>query len=112
MFEKKINKNYLKLSKIIYGGEFYLELNNYKLKEINTSKFTKTVDSLLKEKGNTDFYSYKNEETGFVANVFENENELVIAYRGTERLGLGENISDINAFIKDVFAIFAGNFNY
>ena len=29
-------------------------------------------------------------------------NELVIAYRGTERLGLGENISNLNVFMKDV----------
>lgn len=114
MSEKKINKDYLKLAKIVYGGEFYFELKNYKLKEINTSRFTKTIDNLLKEKGNTDFYSYKNEETGFVANVFENDKEVVIAYRGTERLGLGENISDTNALMKDVFVdvnLMTGNYD-
>ena len=59
---------------------------------------------LLKKIGNTSFYSYKNEDSGFVANLFENKKngELVIAYRGTERIGLGENSSDLSALTKDV----------
>lgn len=106
MFEKKIKKEYLKLAQIIYGGEFYLELKNYRLKKIDciNSKFDKITDFVLSKKGINDFFSYKNEDSGFVANIFENikNNELVIAYRGTERLGLGENISNLNVFMKDV----------
>ena len=107
MFEKKINKEYLKLAKIIYGGEFYLELENYKLKEVSipaNSKIKRVIDSLLSQRGNTDFFAYKNEDTSFVANLFENikTKELVIAYRGTERLGLGENVSDKEALQKDI----------
>ena len=102
MFEKKIKDDYLKLAHIIYGGKLYLQLKNYKLKELENRKFQKVIDTLLSREGNTDFYAYKNDETGFVGNVFDNGKELVIAYRGTERLGLGENISDINALIKDV----------
>ncbi len=106
MFERKIKTDYLKLSKIVYGGEFYLELKNYCLKEINLDnlKIKKCIDSLLSKNGNEDFYAYKNEESGFVGNVFENTQtgELVIAYRGTERIGLGENVSDISAMMKDV----------
>ncbi|MCR4881865.1 MAG: hypothetical protein K6A44_07945 [bacterium] len=106
MFEKKINKDYLRLAKIAYGGKFYYELGNYKLKEIDISntKFKKIPDTLLSKNGDTDFYSYKNEDSGFVGNVFENrnQNEIVIAFRGTERFGLGENVSDILALIKDV----------
>ena len=102
MFERKIKKEYLKLSKIVYGGEFYLELKNYKLKEIENSKFQKVTDSLLSKQGNNDFYAYKNNETGFVGNVFDNGEILVIAYRGTERPGLGENVSDFNSFMIDV----------
>ena len=101
MFERKIKKEYLKLSQIIYGGVLYLELRNYKLKELKTSKFQKVTDSLLSEQGNNEFYAYKNDETGFVGNVFDNGKNLVIAYRGTERPGLGENVSDIGALMKD-----------
>lgn len=106
MFERKIKTDYLKLSKIVYGGEFYFELKNYRLKETDFGdlKIKKCVDSLLSKNGNEDFYAYKNEESGFVGNVFENiqTGELVIAYRGTERIGLGENVSDISAMMKDV----------
>ena len=106
MFERKIKTDYLKLSKIVYGGEFYFELKNYKLKETDFGdlKIKKCIDSLLSKNGNEDFYAYKNEESGFVGNVFENiqTGELVIAYRGTERIGLGENVNDLNAFMKDV----------
>ncbi len=102
MFERKINQEYLKLAKIIYGGEFYLELKNYKLKEVKNSRFQKVTDTLLSKQGNDDFYAYKNDETGFVGNVFDNGKNLVIAYRGTERFGLGENVSDLGALIKDV----------
>lgn len=106
MFEKKINKEYLKLSKIAYGGEFYEELENYKQKEIDitNTNFQKITDTLLSSKGNFDFYSYKNDRSGFVGNVFEHQKtgKLVIVYRGTERLGLGENVSDIPALLKDV----------
>lgn len=106
MFERKIKTDYLKLSKIVYGGEFYFELKNYRLKETDFGdlKIKKCVDSLLSKNGNEDFYAYKNEESGFAGNVFENiqTGELVIAYRGTERIGLGENVSDISAMMKDV----------
>ena len=104
MFERKIKKDFLKLAQIVYGGEFYNQLKNYKLKEIKSTKFPKYIDSLLSKQGNNNFYAYKNEDTGFVGNVFDNGKYLVIAYRGTERLGLGENVSDWGAFIKDVFA--------
>lgn len=107
MFERKINQEYLKLAQIIYGGDFYLELKNYRLKEISIpaeSAIKKVPDSLLSKNGNDDFYAYKNEKTGFVGNLFENikTKNLVIAYRGTERLGLGENISDEDALLKDI----------
>ena len=102
MFERKIKKDYLKLAKIVYGGEFYLELKNYRLKEVKNSKFIKDFDSLLGKQGNNNFYAYKNYESGFSGNVFDNGKVLVLAYRGTERLGLGENVSDINAFMADV----------
>ena len=86
MFERKIKQEYLKLAQIVYGGEFYLELKNYKLKEIKNTKFEKITDTLLTKQENNDFYSYKNLETGFVGNVFGNGKNLVIAYRGTESL--------------------------
>ena len=106
MFERKIKREYLRLAKIVYGGEFYSELENYKLKEIAFpagSKIKQVTDSLLEKSGNTDFYSYKNEATGFTGNLFENikTKELVIAYRGTERPGFGENVSDNDALQKD-----------
>lgn len=107
MFEKKIKKEYLKLAQIIYGGEFYLELKNYRLKEVALpadSSIKQVTDTLLSKNGNDDFYAYKNEKTGFVGNLFENikTKELVIAYRGTERPGLGENVADKEALLKDV----------
>ena len=114
MFERKIKKEYLKLAQIVYGGEFYLELKTYKLKELQSSKFQRVADSLLSKNGNNDFFAYKNDETGFVGNVFDNGKNLVIAFRGTERPGLGENISDISAFLKDVSVdinLMTGNFD-
>lgn len=102
MFERKIKQEYLKLAQIVYGGEFYLQLKNYKLKEVKNSKFERVTDSLLHKQDNNDFYAYKNFETGFVGNVFDNGKNLVIAYRGTERLGLGENVSDVASLMKDV----------
>ena len=107
MFERKIKREYLKLAKIVYGGEFYFELENYRLKEITIpagSKIKQITDSLLSQNGNNDFYAYKNETTGFVGNLFENiqTKKLVIAYRGTERPGFGENTSDKDALLKDV----------
>lgn len=102
MFERKIKQEYLKLAQIVYGGEFYFQLKNYKLKEVKNTKFEKVTDTLLSKQGNNDFYAYKNFETGFVGNVFDNGKNLVIAYRGTERLGLGENVSDVASFMKDV----------
>ena len=105
MFEKKINTDYLKLAQIAYGGDYYLGLDKYKLKKVvfNNSKIEVVVDSLLSKKGITDYYSYKNLNTGFAANLFENKTtgEFVIAYRGTERPGLGENENDIKSVIKD-----------
>ena len=114
MFERKIKNEYLKLAQIVYGGEFYLQLKNYKLKEIETSKFQKVTDSLLSKQDNNDFYAYKNDETGFVGNVFDNGKNLVIAFRGTERIGLGENESDLGALMKDVMTdvdLMTGNFD-
>lgn len=105
MFERKINKDYLNLAHVVYGGEFYLELKNYKLKKVvfEKSKIEVVDDSLLSKRGINNFYSYKNPNTGFCANLFENKitNELVIAYRGTERPGFGENESDVKALLKD-----------
>lgn len=105
MFEKKINPDYLKLAQIAYGGDYYLELNKYKLKKVvfSNSKIEVVVDSLLSKRGITDYYSYKNPVTGFAANLFKNKanGELVIAYRGTERPGLGENVNDIKSVLKD-----------
>jgi len=118
MFEKKINKNYLKLAQIIYGGEFYLNLGDYKLKEVSfiNSKIKKIPDFVMEKNGFDNYFSYKNDDSGFCANLFENikNKELIIAYRGTERFGLGENISNFNAVIKDVLTdldLVAGNFN-
>ena len=104
MFERRINPSFLALAQIAYGGEFFLKLKDYKLKEINTEDtvFEKVTDSLLSKKDIEDFYSYKNPDNGFTACVFENKKHIVIAYRGTERIGLGENVSDIGAFMKDV----------
>ncbi|MCR5266443.1 MAG: DUF2974 domain-containing protein [Cyanobacteria bacterium RUI128] len=102
----KINSEFLDLAHIAYGGELYLGLKNHRQKEVNTenTKLQKVTDSLLSQRGNNDFYSYKNLVSGFSANLFENvkTKELVIAYRGTERLGLGENQSDVMALAKDV----------
>lgn len=106
LFGHKINTVYLKLSQIAYGGEFYYSLRNYKLKSIDTydTQFSKVNDSLLKKIGNNSFYSFKNDRTGFVVTLFENikNNEIVIAYRGTERVGLGENSSNLIALGKDI----------
>lgn len=106
LFNKKINTDYLRLSQIAYGGEFFYRLKIFKLKEIDisNSSFEKVSDSLLKKIGNKSFYSYKNIDSGFVATVFENEksSEIVIAYRGTERIGIGENSSDLIALTKDI----------
>jgi hypothetical protein len=107
MFAKKINPDYLKLSKIVYGGEFYYELDDYFIKDIPllNDKFEKVFDSLLSKDGHSEFFSYKNENTGFVANLFQHKksNNLIIAFRGTERLGMGENVANLNVFLKDVF---------
>ena len=108
MFERKIKKHYLNLSKIVYGGEFFLQLKDYTLKEVSlnqNSKIKKVTDILLsKKQENCEFYSYKNTDSGFCGCLFENNNkkELVLAYRGTERPGLGENESDVNVFMKDL----------
>ena len=70
----KINTDLLRLSQITYGGEFYYGLKKYRQKELEVSNtnFEKVQDSLLKKIGNTSYYSYKNQESGFVANLFEN----------------------------------------
>lgn len=105
-FNKSLNKDYLKLAQIVYGGDFYTELKKYQLKEVSikNSRIKKYTDSLLSKKGNEDFFSYKNQDSGFTACLFENikTKELVIAYRGTERCGLGENETDIASIMKDV----------
>lgn len=107
MFERKIKKEYLNLAKIVYGGEFYFELDNYKLKKITfsaDSDIKYITDNLLCKKDNYDFGAYKNEKTGFAGNLFENikTKELVVAFRGTERLGLGENFDDKDVLRKDI----------
>ena len=105
-FDKKIDTDLLRLAQIAYGGEFYYGLENYGQKELSLdgTKFKKVPDTLLKKIGNTKFYAYKNEVSGFSANLFENlkNGNLVIAYRGTERIGLGENTSDLLALGKDI----------
>ena len=56
MFERKIKKEYLELARIVYGGEFYLKLKSYKLKEVALSadsKIKQVTDSLLNKNGNT-----------------------------------------------------------
>ena len=106
MFEKKIDKNFLLLAQVAYGGDFFLNLKDYRLRDLNLdgTVFEKVYDTWLSKKGDTEFYSYKNLDSGFVACLFEHvkKGHLVIAYRGTERIGLGENASDIGAFMKDV----------
>lgn len=105
-FKRSIEKKYLKLSQVAYGGEFYYDLRNYQLKDLNFtySRFKKCYDNLLKKINSNRFYSFKNENSGFNATVFENikTKEIVIAYRGTERIGLGENFADLFALGKDV----------
>ena len=105
-FKKKINTEFLRLAQITYGGEFFLGLKNYRLKEIEylDSKIKKVYDNFLSQKGNTEFFSYKNEESGFTAVVFEHikTGTIIIGFRGTERPGLGENISDLAALGKDM----------
>ncbi len=105
-FDKKIDTDLLRLAQITYGGEFYYGLNKYKQKELSLegTKFQKVSDNLLKKIGNTKFYAYKNEDSGFSANLFENirNGNIVIAFRGTERIGLGENTADFAALWKDV----------
>ena len=58
MFERKIKKEYLKLAQVVYGGEFYLHLKNYRLKELENSKFQRVVDTLLSKNGNNNFFAY------------------------------------------------------
>ena len=105
-FKKKIDTEYLRLAQITYGGEFFLGLKNYRLKEIEylDSKIKKIYDTLLAQQGNTDFFSYKNEDSGFTAVVFEHiqTGKIVIGFRGTERPGLGENISDFASLGRDM----------
>ena len=105
-FDKKIDTDLLRLAQITYGGEFYYGLNKYKQKELSLegTKFQRVSDNLLKKIGNTKFYAYKNEDSGFSANLFENirNGNIVIAFRGTERIGLGENTADFAALWKDV----------
>lgn len=118
MFEKKINKDYLNLCHIIYGGEFFLELENYRLKEVEVpnSNFIKCIDNFLSQRGNNDFYCYKSTTSGFSACLFEGikTNELVVVYRGTERFGLGENEKDLPSMMKDVvtdLSLMTGNYD-
>ena len=106
LYNPKINQDLLKLSQIVYGGELYFQLNKYKQQEVTLigSKIKKVNDLVLSQKGNNTFFSYKNEDSGFVACLFENtqNGNLVIAYRGTERTDLGENSSDIITWGKDI----------
>lgn len=106
LFSPKINKEYLELSRIAYGGELYFKLKNYKIKNIDLSntKIKKVLDIALTKQKNNDFYSYKNEESGFSANVYENikNKNIVIAFRGTERIYLGENTFDVFTLAKDI----------
>ncbi len=118
MFEKKINKDYLNLCHIIYGGDFFLELENYRLKEVDfqNSNFIKCTDEILSQRGNNNFYCYKSTKSGFSACLFEStkSNELVVVYRGTERFGLGENEKDFPSMMKDVvtdLSLFTGSYD-
>ena len=60
MFERKIKTDYLKLAKIVYGGEFYFELKKYILKEVTFKnlKIRKYIDSLLSKNGNENFFAF------------------------------------------------------
>ncbi|MBQ3642418.1 DUF2974 domain-containing protein, partial [bacterium] len=106
MFEHKINTELLKLALITYGGKLYFGLKNHIQKELDLSNtnLKKIEDILLAKSGETNFFCYKNPDSGFAANLFEDTKtqQLVIAYRGTERPGLGENENDINTTMKDV----------
>ncbi len=102
----KINKEYLELSHIAYGGELHLKLNKFKLKEFNIKSTALKIipDAILSKKDNKKYFSYKNETSGFSANVYENikNKDIVIAYRGTERTDFGENAFDIVNWGKDI----------
>ena len=109
-----INKYYLDLAYAAYGGDLYIKklkaqiscmhittidyMQNYNIKFV--------PDALL---NSNYFFSYKNEESGFVACVFkdENTNEVIIAFRGTERIQLGENDGEnisYQTWLKDFIA--------
>lgn len=101
-----INHECLKLAQITYGGELYYSLQKYCLKDITLPKgeIEKTPDGVLKKNKDNTYCAYKNEDSGFAANVFENsENgKIIIAYRGTERTAFGENAYDFIAWGKDI----------
>lgn len=98
-----INKVYLDLAYIAYGGILYnkLQTMNYVCADILLpgSNIEKKYDSQ-----DSSYFSYKNLESGFVACVFRNTttNELVISFRGTERVGLGENQSSYSTWAQDM----------
>ena len=106
MFGHRINAELLKLAHIAYGGELYFQLKGYKLKHIPLpeSKLKKTPDAVISSGEEAQFFSYKNSESGFSASVFEHtkKHRIVIAYRGTERTGMGENHLDYLAWTKDI----------
>ena len=97
-----IYKVYLDLANIAYGGILYNQLDdNYVCADILLpgSNIEKKYDSQ-----DSSYFSYKNLESGFVACVFRNTttNELVISFRGTERVGLGENQSSYSTWAQDM----------
>ncbi len=104
-FQRRIKKDFLKLAHIAYGGELYFQLNSYTLLDIPLpgSILKKVHDSAIRDKKyNETFFSYKNTESGFSASVFKCRKRIVIAYRGTERTGMGENQLDYLAWTKDI----------
>jgi len=101
-----INPVYLRLAHIAYGGELYYQLKSYLPKDIQLQGtiLKKKPDAVVSLGDHTPFFSYKNPDSGFSASVFENKEkqQIIIAYRGTERTGMGENHLDYIAWTKDI----------
>lgn len=106
MFGHRIKPEFLNLAHIAYGGNLYLDLTGYTLKNVPLpeSDIKKTHDAIVSTKEYPKFFSYKNTESGFSASVFQHHRKrrIVIAYRGTERTGMGENTQDYLAWTKDI----------
>ena len=105
LFPPRIKKDFLKLAHVAYGGELYFQLKDYTLLDVPLpgSILEKVYDSAIKNRNYHEvFFSYKNIESGFSASVFKYRKRIVIAYRGTERTGMGENQLDYLAWTKDI----------